>query len=154
MKLKHRSFIVIFAAALVITSLIGNLALHFYKSSAFKSASELVNGKLMDTADEFNEQIEAKRKDVGSVVLSADEFKDAASEFVSIQKDCTIVLPDGTVFGDTLPPAQSSDIFYDAESTRITAALSVHFENGESILYVSVPYDKNAISNLAVSIPS
>lgn len=150
MRFKHRSFIVIFAATLVITSLIGNLALHFYKSSAFESASERVNGKLRDAADELNEYVEAKRQDVGAVALSADEFKDTASEFVSIQKDCTIVLPDGTVFGDTLPPAQTSDIFYDAESARITVALSVHFENGESILYVSVPYNKNAISNLAV----
>ncbi len=149
MKLRHKTFILIFAATILLIGTAGCLLLRFYVGEKIDLNVDRAYKELTELTDELDSFIIQYRSDQQIPILSAVESETAFGEFfVSKQVNGWITLPDQRRIGnmsyesDIIPEKDSAIIKYHERDGVILASAVVHFENGDNILYLLLPAEE------------
>ncbi len=148
MKLKEKTFILLFVTALLLTTAAGILLLRFYVSEKTEHALNDAAGELNELCRDLDGHVARSRADINTFALTDSEIKTVFNEFFSSRDEaCWIVTPDNTAVGHTvqgygdIPESSGTVVRYYDKDRAIVASTAIHLENGENVLNLYIPFD-------------
>ncbi|MBQ4054108.1 MAG: HAMP domain-containing histidine kinase [Clostridia bacterium] len=141
MKLVQKTFIVIFAVTLAVSTIAGTVLLSFWNKKTQENESRFAIEKLSAFADKLESHISARRDMNNSPVLTSVEFQNAVDDFfISNEEDAWLILPDGGYSGDpsyktdSIPKNDEISVTFIKNDVAVVVCRAISFENGRNLL--------------------